>query len=125
MSLLPAVMLAANAFAADEKDPIVVEDPAFGEVLFYFYQEDYFPAIVTLLAAQEKSRVESHLEESELLLGGLYLSYGHHQQAAAIFEKLLAGNVDPEIRDRTWFFLAKIWQQRGYVSMKRRRHSRA
>lgn len=93
----------------------VVKDPQYGEVLFYYYQGEYFPAIVRLLAAQEKSQLEHHAEESELLLGGLYLSYGHHLRAAQIFERLLANNVDPEIRDRTWFFLAKIWHQRGYL----------
>ena len=50
-----------------------------------------------------------------MLLGGMYLSYGHHLRAAEIFEELLADNVNPDIRDRTWFFLAKIWQQRGYL----------
>ena len=99
-----------------EATPIVVEDAHFGEVLFYFYQEDYFPAIVRLLAAQQKSRLDNHMDESELLLGGLYLSYGHHLRAAEIFERLLADNVQPEIRDRTWFFLAKIWHQRGYLA---------
>ena len=46
----------------------------------------------------------------------MYLSYGHHKRAAEIFERLLADNVEPEIRDRVWFFLAKIWQQRGYLA---------
>jgi len=62
------------------------------------------------------SWLENHSDESELLLGGLYLSYGHHQRAAEIFERLLADKVEPEIRDRTWFFLAKIWYQRGYLA---------
>ncbi len=110
------LLLALPAAAKDEREPIVVKDPHYGEVLFHFYKEDYFPAIVRLLAAQETSRVENHLTESELLLGGLYLSYGHHLEAADIFERLLADNVDQEIRDRTWFFLAKIWQQRGYLA---------
>ena len=101
--------------AKDGPDPIVVKDPHYGEVLFYFYQEDYFPAIVRLLAAQDQASLDEHAEEAELLLGGLYLSYGHHLEAARIFEELLAGNVDPEIRNRTWFFLAKIWLQRGYL----------
>lgn len=101
--------------AKDGPDPIVVKDPLYGEVLFYFYQEDYFRAIVRLLAAQEQSRLDEHAEQAELLLGGLYLSYGHHLEAAKIFERLLADNVNPEIRDRTWFFLAKIWLQRGYL----------
>ncbi|MDH3578216.1 MAG: tetratricopeptide repeat protein [Gammaproteobacteria bacterium] len=101
--------------ADDGRDPIVVQDPHYGEVLFYFYQEDYFPAIVRLLAAKEQQQLDAHADEGELLLGGMYLSYGHHLEAAEIFERLLANNVAPDIRDRTWFFLAKIWYQRGYL----------
>ena len=118
-TFLSALLLALSspgASAADGKpEPTTVEDAHYGEVLFYFYQEEYFPAIVRLLAAQKQTQLENHIDESELLLGGLYLSYGHHKRAAEIFERLLAGNVEPEIRDRTWFFLAKIWHQRGYL----------
>jgi tetratricopeptide (TPR) repeat protein len=99
----------------DDPEPIVVKEPHYGEVLFYFYQEDYFPAIVRLLAAQEQNQLDEHAAQADLLKGGLYLSYGHHLEAAEIFERLLADNVNPEIRDRTWFFLAKIWRQRGYL----------
>ena len=109
------VLVAPTSFAAkSENEPIVVKDPQYGEVLFYFYQEDYFPAIVRLLAAQRQQQLNNHTDEAELLLGGLYLSYGHHLEAAAIFEKMLADNVSKDIRNRTWFFLAKIWYQRGY-----------
>ncbi|MDH4108090.1 MAG: tetratricopeptide repeat protein [Gammaproteobacteria bacterium] len=122
-AILPAIcltLLAASAppqlAVADEYlPPTVIQDPQYGEVLFYFYQEDYFPAIVRLLAAQKQAQFNHHGGEAELLLGGLYLSYGNHLRAAEIFEQLLAGNVRPEVRDRTWFFLAKIWQQRGYL----------
>lgn len=110
LSLTPAVSQAAK----DDKQ-IVVKDAHYGEILFYFYQEDYFPAIVRTLAAQSQSNLENHADQSELLLGGMFLSYGHHLEAARIFERLLANNVDPDIRDRTWFFLAKIWKQRGYL----------
>ena len=107
--------MAPAAYAAkDDNKSIVVEDPQYGEVLFYFYQDDYFPAIVRLLAAQEQQQLDDHAEDAELLLGGMYLSYGQHLDAATIFERMLADNVSPEIRDRTWFFLAKIWFQRGY-----------
>jgi outer membrane protein assembly factor BamD (BamD/ComL family) len=112
---LAVASLSQRALAAD-KEPTVVKDAHYGEVLFYFYQGEYFPAIVRLLAAQQQSRLENHAAEAELLLGGLYLSYGHHLHAAGIFERLLANNVEPEIRDRTWFFLAKIWHQRGYLA---------
>ncbi len=108
--LTPAVMAASG-----DREPIVIKEPQYGEVLFHFYKEDYFPAIVRLLAAKEQGQLSEHAEEAELLLGGMYLSFGHHLEAAAIFERLLADNLDYETRNRTWFFLAKIWYQRGYL----------
>lgn len=115
LSVLLVLFVPATFAAKNDSDPIVVKDPQYGEVLFYFYQEDYFPAIVRLLAAQEQQQLADHEDQAELLLGGMYLSYGHHLEAAAIFERMLADNVSVDIRDRTWFFLAKIWYQRGYL----------
>jgi len=106
--------LAGRTQAAEKPEPTIVQNAHYGEVLFYFYQEDYFPAIVKLLAAQKQEQMPDHIDESDLLLGGLYLSYGHHLRSAEIFERLLSDHVDDEVRDRTWFFLAKIWLQRGY-----------
>jgi hypothetical protein len=115
-SLVVAACFAQPAAGGDSiAEPSIVRDAHYGEVLFYFYQEEYFPAIVRLLAAKQRSQLEHHDAEAELLLGGLYLSYGHHLRAAEIFERLLAGDTAPQIRDRTWFFLAKIWYQRGYL----------
>jgi len=105
--------------ARNSSDPVVVQDPQYGEVLFYFYQEEYFPAIVRLLAARDQKYLEHHADDAELLLGGLYLSYGQHLESAAIFQELLGDNVDQDVRDRTWFFLAKIWYQRGYLDKSR------
>lgn len=116
---LAVVIAPAVSQAADDPEPIVVQDLHYGEILFYFYQEDYFPAIVRTLAAQAQQNLEHHVDESELLLGGMFLSYGHHLEAARIFERLLANNVNPDVRDRTWFFLAKIWYQRGYLDRAR------
>lgn len=115
--LIAAVCLSTPTGRADDRasGPAIVKDAPYGEILFYFYQEEYFPAIVRLLAAKQRSQLENHDDVAELLLGGLYLSYGHHLRAAEIFERLLAGNTAPEVRDRTWFFLAKIWYQRGYL----------
>ena len=115
ISLCFAVLAPQVLAAKDDSDPIVVQDPHYGEVLFYFYQDDYFPAIVRLLAAQSQQQLDDHEEQAELLLGGMFLSYGHHLEAAEIFERLLADAVSEEVRDRTWFFLAKIWYQRGYL----------
>ena len=92
-----------------------VQDLAYGEVLFYFFQDDYFSALTRLLAAQARGEVTHHEAEAELLLGGLYLSYGQHLLAGEIFERLLEQAVDAEVHDRAWLFLAKIWYQRGYL----------
>jgi len=109
---LPALS-AAGARADDEG--VVVQDLAYGEVLFEFFQEDYFSALTRLLAAQERGELEHHGPEAELMLGGLYLSYGQHRLAGEIFERVLEQSVDPALHDRAWYFLAKIWHQRGYL----------
>ncbi len=110
-----AALAAAPADARDKDDGVVVQDLAYGEVLFEFFQEDYFSALTRLLAAQERNEIPHHAAESELMLGGLYLSYGEHRLAGEIFERVLAQSVEPELHDRAWYFLAKIWYQRGYL----------
>jgi hypothetical protein len=123
-SLAALVAVAALAAAmpppaqARERSPAgtVVGDLAYGEVLFDFYQENYLPALTRLLAAQQRGELGVNAEEAELLLGGLYLSYGEHELAGAIFERLLNTSPDPGVRDRAWYFLAKIRYQRGYLA---------
>lgn len=93
-----------------------VQDPHFGEVLFDFYQQKYFSALTHLLAAEQLARVNHHTDDAELLRAGMYLSYGMHMQAAQIFQRLIDQGATPQVRDRAWFFLAKIRHQRGYVA---------
>src|SRR6185503_5428762 len=71
--------------------------------------------LTRLLAAQQRGELEHHGPEAELMLGGLYLSYGQHRLAGEIFERVLEQSVDPALHDRAWYFLAKIWHQRGYL----------
>ncbi|MEM7763654.1 MAG: hypothetical protein AAF290_06200 [Pseudomonadota bacterium] len=107
--------VAASSVNAEVGEPVTVRDPHYGDVLFHFYNGDYFNAMVRLTAAQKRELVENHSEEAELLRGGLALSYGLHTEAGQIFDALLATTTKPEIRDRTWFFMAKIRYQRGYL----------
>jgi tetratricopeptide (TPR) repeat protein len=95
--------------------PHAVQDLAYGDVLFYFYQDDYFDSITRLLAARQLNRVPHTQEEAELLLGGLYLSLGEHVEAGRIFEALLKKNTSEFVRNRAWFYLGKVWYQRGYL----------
>jgi tetratricopeptide (TPR) repeat protein len=92
-----------------------VEDLHYGDVLFYYFQNDYFAAITRLLAAQQLQRLRHSEGEAELLLGGLYLSLGEHNEAGRIFDALLAGNAPLAVRNRAWYYLGKLWYQRGYL----------
>jgi hypothetical protein len=95
--------------------PHAVQDLAYGDVLFYFYEDDYFDSITRLLAARQLERIPNTQEEAELLLGGLYLSLGQHVEAGRIFEALLKKNTSEFVRNRAWFYLGKVWYQRGYL----------
>ena len=116
LRMILAFMLAAAWLApARAEERHVVKDPHFGEVLYYFFQENYFSALSQLMVAQHFGRVPHHDQEAELLRGGMLLSYGLDQEAARIFQALIDSGASPSVRDRAWFHLAKIRYQRGYV----------
>ena len=116
-ALVGAALAATTLYArADHEEPKVVRDLAYGEVLFHYFKGDHFSALTRLLAGLERDELPSHAHDADLLLGALYLSYGQHRLAGQVFDQVLAGAVEPELHDRAWFFLAKIWRQRGYVS---------
>jgi hypothetical protein len=100
----------------DGLPPRQVEDLHFGDVLFHYYQDDYFEAITRLLAARELGRLPHTQGEAELLLGGLYLSLGEHAEAGKIFQELLNSNTNEAVRNRAWYYLGKVWYQRGYLA---------
>ena len=87
--------------------------PHYGDTLFLFYQDHFFSAITGLMVSQHFKRVAPHDDEAEVLRGGMLLSYGLHDQAAEIFAKLIERNAPPVVRDRAWFFLARMRHQRG------------
>jgi len=95
--------------------PQDVKDLHYGDVLFYFFQDDYFDSITRLLAARQLERIPHTQGEAELLLGGLYLSLGEHVEAGRIFEALLNQNTSEAVRNKAWFYLGKVWYQRDYL----------
>jgi hypothetical protein len=112
-----------SAAAADAAAPrpgalpaVQVQDLHYGDVLFHFYQDDYFEALTRLSAAQQQGRLQHHADDAELLRGGLYLSLGQHLEAGRIFAAVLdRPGVPAPVRDRARFFLGKVWYQRGYL----------
>src|SRR5262250_1306071 len=120
-SLALTVTVAASGPAAarrhdPEKLPVTrIRDLHYGDVLFYYYQEQDFEAITRLNAYEHWGRLPNHQAESQLLLGGLYLSLGLHNEAGKRFETLLTPDIPEGVRNRAWFYLAKVWYARGYL----------
>ena len=120
VALLAMMAAAVGPARADGVDGFLVQDLHYGEVLFHFYKQDQFTALTHLVTARSQSRVAHHQDDAELLQGGLLLSWGQHEEAGKIFERLLDTTEDLSVRNRTWFYLAKVRYQRGHLDAAQR-----
>lgn len=112
LPVLLCLFLSAPAAAAKGK-PSEVQDLAYGEVLFDFFQENYFEALSRVQRAQVDNELDYHKDEARLLEGGMSLAYGMDRAATRIFNDMLDETVRPEVRDRAWYYLARIAHQKG------------
>jgi tetratricopeptide (TPR) repeat protein len=112
---LVGLCLGVAASAAEAPKPHVIVDPHYGDTLFQFFQDRYFTAITGLMTSQHFNRVAQHADEAEVLRGGMLLSYGMHKEAGEIFTQLIEKGASPPVRDRAWYYLAKIRYQRGFI----------
>ncbi len=103
----------AGVALAEEAPRHLVQDPHYGDALYYFFLERYFTSVTTLMVSQHFERMPHHADEAEVLRGGLFLSYGLHREAGEIFTRLIDQTASPTVRDRAWYYLAKIRYQRG------------
>ena len=101
---------------ADNKRQHVVQDLSYGVALYNFFQEKYFSSITDLMVAEAKQTNENQQFDSDLLLGGLYLSYDLHEQAGKVLGELIQADIPAETRDRAWFNLSKLRYQRGFYT---------
>ncbi len=116
LAVAAALALGVAGAAAADDPPHVINDPHYGDTLFHFFQDHYFTSITTLMVSQHFERVPQHADEAEVLRGGMLLSYGLHREAGRIFAQLIERGARPAVRDRAWFYLAKIRYQRGYLA---------
>lgn len=105
----------APATRAAEQQPQEIRDLRYGEVLYNFYQKKYFSAITNLLVAEQVKPLEMQGDDPKLLLGGLYLTYGMHDQASKLFDALLSSDNLPTTHDRAWYYIAKLRYLKGYL----------
>lgn len=116
LALLAVAMPAAARRHDPEKLPEVrVRDLHYGDALFYYYQHADFEALTRLSAYEHWNRMPHHQEDAQLLIGGLYLALGMHNEAGKRFEVLLKDPVPTGVRNVAWFYLAQVWYARGYL----------
>jgi len=115
LAALASVAQAAQPHDPQKLAPIRVQDLQYGDVLFHYYQQDDFEALTRLLAYQHWNQLPHHELDSQLLLGGLYLSLGLYNEAGERFSRLLTPDVPLGVRNRAWFYLGQIWYARGYL----------
>jgi tetratricopeptide (TPR) repeat protein len=113
--LLIGVALVA-AFTTAPAMAAAVKDLKYGGILFDYYQQDYFQALVGYEYAKATNELTNHGDEARLLQGGMTLSYGLPDEAQRIFKELLNDSVPQETRNKAWFYLAKLYYQKGEIN---------
>jgi hypothetical protein len=110
---ITAVFIGASIQASESGLQHRVEDLAYGQALFHYFQQNELPAIIQLLVAKQGSRTQTQIEESELLLADLYYSYGLYREAGMLFSRLQGENTSTGIKNRAWFNLARLNYDQG------------
>ena len=105
--------LYAKLFQSKEDNKHKVEDSAYGEVLFSYYQNKDFDALTRLLVAKERGEFTQQEDKGEVLLGGLYLRWGILDEAQTIFDTVLSQTKNEDIARRACFYLAKLYYRQG------------
>ncbi|PIE42223.1 MAG: hypothetical protein CSA49_00510 [Gammaproteobacteria bacterium] len=93
--------------------PHKVQDLAYGEFLYDYFQEKYFSAITKALIADYRLQFEHHDEQIQVLVGSLFVGYGLLNEAEKIFNNLLSHTTDPKIQEKIWFNLAEIYYKQA------------
>jgi tetratricopeptide (TPR) repeat protein len=113
LSLLLLVMWPAVALAAPLHAPHRVEDPAYGQILYDYFQQQYFAALTTTLVALDSNALPTQRDRARVMLGVLYLAYDMPQDAEALFDALLTEDIDPSLSTRIWIHLAELYYRRA------------
>jgi len=108
-----ALSLAAAAGRADNEQSDGSQDSAYGLALYQYYQDRPLAAITEINVGKYRHTLAQQQAEAELLLGGLYFSYGLIDESAQIFNGLLSSESEPSLRNRVWYNLARVNYQRG------------
>lgn len=101
---LPVAVLAKTSSRADLE---------YGTILFDYHQQDYFNALIEF---EYNLAIDNSIAQSgsgQVLKGGMLLSYGVPDAAQLIFRRLLHGNESEPVRNRAWYYLAKLFYNKS------------
>ena len=116
VSFLSLGALPSDAVTTRIDEPHRVQDLAYGESLFDYYQNRYFESISTLRLRQTQGRFANDQAKAQILLGGMYVSYGLYDDAEKIFNELLPQSVSPQTKNDIWLQLATIYYHRANLN---------
>lgn len=88
-------------------------DLEYGAVLFEYHQQSYFQGLVEQAYAAAHGNRHAHGHQGQLLKGSMALSYGMPDDAHHIFNTLLDAEPNQEIRNRAWYYLARLYHSRS------------
>jgi tetratricopeptide (TPR) repeat protein len=118
------LLLTLAAFAAGTASSEELEDPHFGEALYYAHQGQYFEALERLdtevgqhVAVDEPylDSLYTHFAAAEFSLGDFELRYRMHHRAGRAIRAVLEGAVDEAVRNDAAYRLARIHFQKGQM----------
>lgn len=114
MATLP-LMLILLCFqtASADREVLSRTDLEYGTVLFEYYQQDYFNGLIEHAYASVHDNPRAHEDRGQLLKGDMALAYGLPDEANTIFKRLLDAEPDQDVRNRTWYQLAKLYHARS------------
>lgn len=85
----------------------------YGTVLFDYYQQDYFNALVEYEYNLSQQNEITLSGEGVVLKGGMMLSYGIPDESFIIFNDVLKDNTSTTVRNRAWYYLAKLYYNKS------------
>lgn len=98
----------------DLKKPVVLEDLAYGNILFDYYRGESIDALNAILVAQKRNQLPNHAQSAQLLSGVIYLDLGMLSHAQQIFNDLLSEeDLKSGLLSKIEFYLGKLHYRQG------------
>lgn len=98
----------------DLKKPVILEDLAYGNILFDYYRGESIDSLNGILVAQKRQLLPNHAQSARLLSGVIYLDLNMLDHAQKIFNDLLTEeDLKSGLLSRIEFYLGKLHYRQG------------